>query len=132
MGRPQSSRPSRRSDTLSSRPDSAAKKPRCSPVKVIGYTRCSSAEQATDGMSLDAQRSRIESWCDATAAVLSDVVEDGGVSGSQPLARRPGGQRLAALLDQRRPPIDAVVIARLDRLGRDAAETLSYLRRFTE
>jgi len=32
----------------------------------------------------------------------------------------------------RNPEVDAVAIVRLDRLGRDAAETLAYLRRFAK
>ena len=34
------------------------------------------------------------------------------------------------MLAERNPDVDTVVVARLDRLGRDAAETLSCLRRF--
>jgi DNA invertase Pin-like site-specific DNA recombinase len=58
-------------------------------------------------------------------------VEDGAVSGSKPLVERPGGARIAALLDQRNPKVGAVVIVRLDRLGRTAAETLGHLHRFS-
>src|SRR5207253_5852855 len=47
-------------------------------------------------------------------------------------ADRPGGARVASLLAQRSPDIETVVVARLDRLGRDAAETLSCLRRFAK
>jgi DNA invertase Pin-like site-specific DNA recombinase len=101
-----------------------------SPLCVIGYVRCSTTEQATDGMSLEAQRARIVAWCAATGAELSEIIEDAGVSGSKALAERPGGARVAALLEARRPKVDAVVVLRLDRLGRDAAETLALLRRF--
>jgi DNA invertase Pin-like site-specific DNA recombinase len=38
--------------------------------------------------------------------------------------------QVAGLLDQREPSIEAVVICRMDRLGRDASETLGYLHRF--
>ena len=99
-------------------------------LTVIGYTRVSSSEQARDGLSLDAQRSRIGSWAEATGSELLAVVVDAGVSGSKPLVLRPGGQRIAALLEQREPEADAVIITSLDRLGRDAAETLSYVQRF--
>ena len=83
-------------------------------------------------MSLDAERARIEAWSDATGATLTDVVEDGGVSGTLPLGDRPGGAEIAALLDARRANVDAVVVVRLDRLGRDAAETLAVLKRFAD
>jgi DNA invertase Pin-like site-specific DNA recombinase len=101
-----------------------------SELTVIGYARVSSQEQATEGLSLDVQRTRIEAWAEATDANLVDVVEDGGVSGTRPLAQRDGGERIARLLDQRKPEADAVVILRLDRLGRDARETLAHLHHF--
>lgn len=99
-------------------------------MRVVGYVRCSTTEQAVEGMSLQAQRSRIALWCEATGAELVEVIEDGGVSGTRPLAERPGGSRIASLLTTRGSGVDAVVVVRLDRLGRDAAETLSYLRQF--
>jgi DNA invertase Pin-like site-specific DNA recombinase len=81
-------------------------------------------------MSLDAQRGRIRAWCGAASADLVTVVEDLGVSGSRRLQDRPGGFEIAALLNQRQPTADAVAVVRLDRLGRDAAETLELLKRF--
>lgn len=99
-------------------------------LRVVGYLRCSTQEQVTEGLSLETQRSRIEAWCQATGATLVEVVEDAGVSGSKPLAERVNGSGIAKLLDARNPGIDAVVVLRLDRLGRDAAETLNLLRRF--
>jgi DNA invertase Pin-like site-specific DNA recombinase len=83
-------------------------------------------------VSLEAQQARIEAWCEATGAVLTNCVEDSGVSGTLSLANRPGGAEIAELLDARRPTVHAVVVARLDRLGRDAGETLTLLRRFTQ
>lgn len=99
-------------------------------MRAVGYIRCSTVEQAVEGMSLQAQRSRIASWCEATGAELVEIVEDGGVSGTRSLTDRPGGSRIASLLTTRGSGVDAVVVVRLDRLGRDAAETLSYLRQF--
>jgi site-specific DNA recombinase len=81
-------------------------------------------------MSLQAQQGRIASWCDATGAELVEVVEDAGISGTRALRDRPGGARIASLLTERTTQVDAVVVARLDRLGRDASETLSCLRQF--
>jgi site-specific DNA recombinase len=98
--------------------------------RVLAYVRCSTQEQWETGFSLEAQRSRIEAWCLASGATLAELVEDKGVSGAKPLAGRPGGSRIAELLDERNPHADAVVVVRLDRLGRDAAETLALLKRF--
>lgn len=99
-------------------------------VRLVAYLRCSTAEQATEGVSLEAQEARIRAWAEAVDAEVVDVVADPAVSGGKPLADRPGGGRIAALLDSRKPEADAVVILRLDRLGRDAAESLTLLKRF--
>ena len=81
-------------------------------------------------MSLDAQEARIRAWAEAVGAEITEVVTDAGVSGTKTLTERPGGSRIAALIDARKPKADAVVVLRLDRLGRDAAETLALLKRF--
>jgi DNA invertase Pin-like site-specific DNA recombinase len=81
-------------------------------------------------MSLDAQESRIRAWCDAQEAELVEIIRDEGVSGTKLLGERPGGRRVAHLLESRRPSADAVVVVRMDRLGRDAAEQIALLKRF--
>lgn len=97
--------------------------------KVWGYVRCSLVEQS-EAMSLDTQRARIAAWAVAAGADLTEVIEDAGVSGSRPLADRPGGVRVERLLSSRRPGVDAVVVLRLDRLGRDAAESMRLFKEF--
>jgi site-specific DNA recombinase len=99
--------------------------------RAVAYTRVSTEEQA-DGLSLGVQRERIEAWCRAAGVDLVEVIEDRGISGGRRLSERPGGARIAGLLAQRNPEAEAVVIVRLDRLGRDAAETLQLLKRFTD
>lgn len=99
-------------------------------LKVIGYTRVSTAEQASEGLSLDAQEARIRTWCEASGAELVEVVREQGISGTKLLTERPGGRHIAHLLDARRPKADAVVVVRMDRLGRDAAEQIALLKRF--
>ncbi len=81
-------------------------------------------------MSLDAQESRIRAWADALGHKVVEVVVDEGVSGTKLLSDRPHGRRVATLLDARKPTADAVVVVRMDRLGRDAAEQISLLKRF--
>ena len=81
-------------------------------------------------MSIETQREKVQAWCAATSAELVEVVEDGGVSGTRLLAERPGGERIASYVEAKRREVDAVVVVRLDRLGRDAAETLTWVRRF--
>lgn len=101
-------------------------------MKAIGYVRCSTTDQAVEGLSLEAQRSRIAAWCEATGSELVDVIEDAGVSGTRSLADRPGGSRIAYLAASRNPGVDTIVVARLDRLGRDAGETINYLKKFAK
>lgn len=99
-------------------------------TRIVAYLRCSTTEQASDGMSLDAQEARVRAWAEAVGAEVVEVVTDAGVSGTKALAARGGGAKVAALLEARKPAADAVAVLRLDRLGRDAAETLTLLRRF--
>ncbi len=61
---------------------------------------------------------------------MVEIVREEGVSGSKLLADRPEGKRIAKLLEARRPGTDAVVVVRMDRLGRDAAEQIALLKRF--
>ena len=99
-------------------------------LQVVGYARCSTSEQANEGMSIDAQTARIRAWAEIEGAEIAEVVIDAGVSGAKPLADREGGALIAHLLDVKGGGIDAVVVVRTDRLGRNAAETLALLRRF--
>lgn len=48
----------------------------------IAYVRVSTERQASEGVSLDAQRARIEAWCSANGYTLSAVYVDAGISGS--------------------------------------------------
>lgn len=68
--------------------------------------------------------------CEAQGAELLEMVRDEGVSGSKLLADRPGGRHVAELLESKRPAADGVVVVRMDRLGRDAAEQIALLKRF--
>ena len=48
----------------------------------IGYVRVSTQEQATNGVSLDAQRDRIRAYCKLNSIQLIDIKADEGYSGS--------------------------------------------------
>ena len=99
-------------------------------LRVITYSRVSTAEQQHDGLSLDAQLARMRAWAEATGAVIVGEVVDAAVSGTKPIMQRPGGAQVAELLNAKSPQADAVVVVRLDRLGRDAAESLALFKRF--
>jgi DNA invertase Pin-like site-specific DNA recombinase len=90
---------------------------------VIGYIRVSTDEQATEGVSIEAQRERIEAYCAMQGLPLLAVVVDAGVSGGKPLASRPGGAEVMAALRSRR--VGGVVVLKLDRLFRDTVDALT-------
>jgi len=82
-------------------------------LRVVGYARVSTEEQAQQGVSLSAQRERIEAFCTARNWELRRIYTD--VASGKDL-RRPGLQQLLA--DGRRGLFEAVVFTKLDRLSR--------------
>jgi len=89
-------------------------------LATYGYTRVSTAEQAA-GLSLDEQQRRIEGIALIRGAALERMFVEGGVTGSRPLEARPVGRELCAALR----PGDTIVVAKLDRAFRNAADALS-------
>lgn len=95
---------------------------------IHGYTRVSTERQAADDRSsLEDQERRIRA-----IALLKDeeltMWSDPGVSGTLPLAKRPGGQQMLARLQ----PGDTVVAAKLDRLFRNVEDALVQSRAWRE
>jgi DNA invertase Pin-like site-specific DNA recombinase len=92
----------------------------------IGYVRVSTNEQAREGFSLDAQRRRIESYCEAQSWQLLRIYADEGISGSA--ADRPAFRDL--LSDAVTTGlVDKIVFLKLDRLGRKALTLLDARER---
>ena len=86
----------------------------------IGYIRVSTEGQAQDGVSLDAQRAKIEAWCALNDYALAAVHVDAGISGKS-ADNRPGLQ--AALADCRKGA--ALVVYSLSRLARSTRDTIN-------
>ncbi len=97
-------------------------------MKAIGYTRCSTNEQADSGLGLEAQAERIRAYCTMRGSVLLDLITDAGVSGGKPLALRDGGQRLLTAIRERKA--DGVVMLKLDRMFRNAGDCLTTVERW--
>ena len=97
-------------------------------MKAIGYTRCSTNEQADSGLGLEAQAERIRAYCAMRGSELLDLITDAGVSGGKPLASREGGQRLLTAIRERKA--DAVVMLKLDRMFRNAGDCLTTVERW--
>lgn len=95
-------------------------------MKVIGYVRVSTEEQASNGQSLDAQRAKLDAYAKLYDLELVAVVEDAGQSGKT--LNRPGLQTVLAAL--RRGDVDGVVIAKLDRLTRSVADWQALIDEF--
>jgi len=90
----------------------------------VGYIRVSTQEQVENGQGLGIQRDAIAGYAQAHDLQLTEVFADEGQSGSNGLESRLGLADLMASAEQ--GDIQAVVVARLDRLARDLAlqETL--------
>jgi len=95
--------------------------------QAVGYIRVSTEGQAVDGVSLDAQRAKIEAWAVLNDYVLTAVHVDAGISGKSAL-NRPGLQ--AALADCRQG--SALVVYSLSRLARSTRDTLDISDRLTK
>lgn len=86
--------------------------------QTVAYVRVSTEEQATAGVSLDAQRARIAAYCAAMDISISNVIEDAGCSAKS--LERPGAMRI--LEGVRAGEIGAVVVLKLDRLTRSVRD----------
>lgn len=80
-------------------------------MKVYGYCRVSTHEQANSGLSLDRQKQQITGYDMMKGWAIAEFFVEAGVSASVPLADRLEGQRLLATLQ----PGDVVITAKLDR-----------------
>ena len=95
-------------------------------MKVIGYIRVSTKEQAREGLSLEVQHKTIVDYCALRDLVLVRIIEEAGVSAAKPLAKRPGGALLTAALNA--GEAQGVVAVKLDRLFRDVHDCLGNVK----
>ena len=89
-------------------------------MAVYGYSRVSSVEQV-DGGSLEEQARKIGGVALLRGVVVGRMFTDAGVSGSVALEERPAGRELVQLLKRG----DVLIVAKLDRAFRNAADALS-------
>src|SRR3954470_1922070 len=97
-------------------------------MKVYGYVRVSTAEQADEGSSLASQQRMIEGYALMKGWTVAELFVEAGVSGSVALADRPEGLRLLQSLRSG----DVIVTAKLDRAFRSAADALGTLEQLKE
>ena len=86
--------------------------------RVIGYLRVSTDKQADSGLSLEAQRAKVQGYAELYGLDLVDVVVDAGASAKT--LDRPG--LAGALARLRAGEADALLIAKLDRLTRSVRD----------
>jgi putative DNA-invertase from lambdoid prophage Rac len=92
-------------------------------MRVFGYSRVSTSEQADEGASLAAQQQQIAGYAMMKGWTIAEHFVERAVSGSTPLADRPEGKRLLATIGKG----DVIVSAKLDRAFRSAADALAVL-----
>jgi len=95
------------------------------PIRAIGYVRVSTEEQATSGLSLSHQKTRIVAFAKASDFDLVEVIEEPGKSGKN--LNRHGLTRALEILEGREA--QALVILSLDRLTR-SVKNLGHLVEF--
>lgn len=95
-------------------------------VRAVGYIRVSTEEQASSGVSLDAQRAKLEAYCQLYDIELIGIEVDAGVSAKT--LERTGLQAALALLEA--GEADALVVVKLDRLTRRVADLDILIERY--
>jgi site-specific DNA recombinase len=95
-------------------------------LPLIGYVRVSTDRQADQGVSLEAQEAKIRAMAIVRGGELEDVIVDGGESARD--LNRPGVQRLLGLVNTGK--LDAVIVAKLDRLTRSVKDLCGLLELF--
>lgn len=88
--------------------------------KAIGYIRVSTQKQADEGVSLDAQRAKIEAWCLANDYELAGIHCDEGISGTK--SDREG--LLSAMAEAGKGT--ALIVYSLSRLTRSTKDLISF------
>jgi DNA invertase Pin-like site-specific DNA recombinase len=97
------------------------------PDTFVSYLRVSTEEQAGSGLGLEAQQQKIAAECGRRDWRLVEEFSDPGVSGGLRIEERPG--LVAALGAIERGEAGGLIVAKLDRLSRSAADAAMLLER---
>lgn len=97
-------------------------------MSAVLYIRVSTEEQARSGVSLDAQEERLRAYCTMRDLEVAGVIRDEGVSAFKHLEKRAGGAELLRLIAA--GEADHIVVLKLDRLFRNAADALALTERW--
>ena len=88
--------------------------------KVFGYCRVSSSQQVEDGVSLEAQRAKIEAYCLVNGLEVAGLFVDAGLSGKRADNRPELQKALAAATKDK----GILVVYSLSRLARSTKDTI--------
>lgn len=94
-------------------------------MQAIGYVRVSTEDQATNGVSLEAQQARIEAYCTLNGLELAAVYVDAGLSGK----RSDNRPELRKALDHVCKSRGVLVVYSLSRLARSTKDTIAIAER---
>lgn len=94
-------------------------------TRTVAYLRVSTTDQAEEGVSIEAQRKKVETYADLYDLDLVAVVED---AASAKTIERPGLREALDYLD--RGEAEALVVAKLDRLTRSVADLGALVDRY--
>lgn len=95
-------------------------------MKLIGYIRVSTARQANEGWSLEAQRERLYAYAAAKGCEISRIEVDAGLSAKS--MDRPALERCLSSLEA--GLADGVIVCKLDRLTRSVRDLDILLERY--
>jgi DNA invertase Pin-like site-specific DNA recombinase len=95
-------------------------------TRVVGYVRVSTEQQADRGVSLEAQRAKLEAYAVAMDLELVAIEEDAGLSAKT--LERPALQRALAMLDA--GTAEGLLVAKLDRLTRSVRDLGELVERY--
>lgn len=95
-------------------------------LRLVGYVRVSTEEQAGSGQSLESQTEKIELFARLHEHCLGRIICDPGISAKT--LDRPGLTEAMALIHARE--VDGLVVAKLDRLTRSVADLATLFKSF--
>ena len=96
---------------------------------VAAYIRVSSQEQKLHGLSLDAQKMKLQDYADKNNMKIVEWYMDEGVSGRKLIKKRPELQRMIQDAENKR--FDRIIFIKLDRFFRSVAEYHECMKRIS-
>lgn len=95
--------------------------------RVAAYVRVSHQEQKLHGLSLDAQKAKLQSYADANNMRIVEWYVDEGVSGRKLIRNRPELQRM--MNDAQKGLFTRIILIKIDRFFRSVAEYHEFMKK---